>query len=479
MKSLKQLMMPPRLLLGLIWIVGLTATISLALLINYVPLGTWLAVIAVPLAAGMTLFFYKETLLVFTIALFVFFDLIGYWPLLDKPLRVYTADGILLLLAILSIKLLTRKVSLKELFASPISRLLGLNFLYGGIALVMGFAAGHALNDVLGDFRRFYVYPLAFFVVLSNVFSLKDVRRLTTGLGLAVLVISGIALSRVITGNTWDPAQFRPAGDFRAIGYFTGVIALMGMGTFYGLGFSVRKNRLFFFLTVGILLIVALVSGYRLLWILAGIALISMSIFALGKKGNTVQLVFVVLSGLGLLGGFVVVVQRLFPDLWLLWSEKFLVGVLGFSFESNARYFAWQTAWEKFLSSPIIGIGIGDQFEFLLRNSRGYFQTSNMTTHNILLDLLYQTGAIGGGLFLLIHFVILKTVWGRLQGHKLERRLPLLGMLFGYLSCLVMSMFQPTLDAPGAIVALYLWCGFMLKLTETGSAEASLIFERY
>ena len=418
-------------------------------------------------------------MLVFTIALFVFFDLIGYWPLLEKPLRVYTADGILLLLAILPIKLLTRRVSLKELFASPISRLLGLNLLYGGIALVMGFAAGHALNDVLGDFRRFYVYPLAFFVVLSNVFSLKDVRKLTMGLGLALLVISSIALGRVITGNTWDPAQFRRAGDFRAIGYFTGVIVVMGIGIFSGIGFSVKKNRVLFFLTVSVSLVVVLLSGYRLLWILAGMALISMSIFALGKKGNTVQLVLAVLLWLGLLGGFVVVAQRLFPDLWLLWSEKFLVGVLGFSFESNARYFAWQTAWEKFLSSPIIGIGIGDQFEFLLRNSRGYFQTGNATTHNILLDLLYQTGAIGGGLFLLIHFMVLKTVWGRLKGHKLETRLPLLGMLIGYLSCLVMSMFQPTLDAPGAIVAVYLWCGFMLKLTETGSAEASLIFERY
>jgi O-antigen ligase len=166
-----------------------------------------------------------------------------------------------------------------------------------------------------------------------------------------------------------------------------------------------------------------------------------------------------------------------FPELYLLLFEKIAFQVLEFEFQSNIRYFAWRAALSRFFNSPIFGVGIGDQFEFLAYNSQGLLYTSRLTTHNIILSILYQTGIIGATLFVMINLRILAYMWRQLPLCDSKYRGLIAGMIASYLGALAMAMFQPLLESPGAVVAFYLWVGIMLKATDVFADRRKLHLE--
>lgn len=438
-----------------------------------VPFKIILVVMGLFLATGVSIFYYRTAFIVFAFVLFAFFDFAGYKPVLISPLKIYLADGIILLMAVLLLRVLSDKAFTRRL-ASPVTSLLLVNFFFGFFALLIGFSAGHQFNDVMGDFRRFFFYPLATLVALSYPLRRADIRRLIMPFGAALLIISSIALIRVATGETWDPQQFAGKGDFRAIGYFTGIIVLMGIGVVYG--FSLIGNRYrkrAFLLMTGLLMAVVLLSNYRLLWVMAaGVPLFVSYSTSRGLK-RVWRLVFTMGLVALILIGIVLIVRFFLPEWYLLLAEKFQTRVLGFRFENNIRYYAWKAAWEKFLGSPVFGVGIGDPFRFWALSSLGSFYLSRATTHNIALSLLYQTGVIGGSLFLAIHLRVFWYVYRRLLRVEPHVRAPLAGMLSGYLAALTMGMFQPALESPGSAVGLYLWIGLMLKAVEVFAGKVS------
>ena len=117
-----------------------------------------------------------------------------------------------------------------------------------------------------------------------------------------------------------------------------------------------------------------------------------------------------------------------------------------------------------FTTAPVLGVGIGDQFEFLSLNSSGQYYISHLTTHNILVSLLYQTGIIGAGLFIGIHGIFTVAIWKGLSILKPHSRVLMLGLLAGYFSALIMGMVQPSFESPGAIVIFYFFVGIILNI---------------
>jgi O-antigen ligase len=348
--------------------------------------------------------------------------------------------------------------------ASPVTSLLLINFFFGFFALLVGFGSGHQFNDVVGDFRRLFFYPLATLVAVGHILRRADVRKLILLFSVVLLIISGIALVRVTTGQTWDPAQFAGTGDFRAIGYFTGVIVIMGLGVFYGLSLVSRGYRKWASLLFSMLLIgVGFLSGYRLLWVLAVMSPLFVSYAAYRGRTRNLRLILTLVVSLAVLVGALLATWQFFPDWFLIARAKFEERVLGFSFQDNVRYVAWKAAWNRFQSSPIVGVGIGDQFSFWGINSAGNPHLFRLTTHNVFLTILYQTGVIGGSVFLAIHLRIIRYVWTHLPKVQLRIRAPLAGMFSGYLAALVLGMLQPLFESPGAIVGFYLWTGLMLR----------------
>ena len=88
------------------------------------------------------------------------------------------------------------------------------------------------------------------------------------------------------------------------------------------------------------------------------------------------------------------------------------------------------------------------------------------------MSLLYQTGVLGAGLFLAIHISFTLYVWRGLPKIESRARIPLIGMLAGYFSALMMGMVQPMFEAPGAIVMFYLWMGLILNIFRMFSRKA-------
>jgi O-antigen ligase len=417
---------------------------------------------------GMMIRFSMRTqTILLAVYIFVFiaaYDIIGYSPILTSPVRLYFADIILFFMVILALRVLLNSIVLRRL-QSPITMLLIINMTFGLAAVFIGLKAGNTINNVLGDFRRFFLYPLVALITISILIRQSDLKKLVVIFGSALFILGMIGLVRFATGKTWDPDQFGQINAFRAIGYFSGALISIGVGVMYAISICNRGFRKYASLAVVFLFeAVLLASGYRLLWA-AGIC-IPLFVAYLSSHGARKGLR---LLGIGailllLLTGLVLVAQSIFPDVYDRVVSRFSSGLFNLDFSTDVRYYAWKAAWLKFRSSPIVGVGIGDQFQFLALSSTGRFYLSTRTTHNILMSLLYQTGIIGGGLFLAIHISFSLYVWRGLSKLGSRARVYLLGMLAGYFAAMVMGMFQPLFESPGAIVILYLWMGLVLNL---------------
>ena len=415
---------------------------------------------------------YQIVFVIFCFLLYALFDLVGYFPLLDFGLKIYLADGVILFLGIMLVYLIAGKIPLSR-FNSPITGLLFVNLIYGFIAIIVGFYVGHNFSNVIGDFRRFFFYPLSFLVGLVYFVRISDVRRLFIALILALIVISAFAIYRVVTDQTWQPDKF--SEDFRAMSFVAGVVVLLGIGVFFGYGLTNPRNRLLSFTIVTFLVGIVLVSGYRLLWVATPCItlFVTLSVYRGAKHLNKLLIATVVSFGSIVLGLFVA--KLLFPDLYLLMLTKFETRVLGFQFSENIRFFAWNYAWKEFLSSPLLGIGIGDQFSFYTANSKGFLQLVNMTTHNHLMSILYQSGILGAGIFIVLMVKSLNYVWRQLAKCSLETRGVLSGILGSFLAALALAMFQPFLEDPSATVGFYLLLGLMLKIIDLYSKISEIL----
>jgi len=439
---------------------------------------TFLAILIVIsgfLAFGMMLFSPKLHRVIFAVYIFVFlaaYDFIGYNPALTSPIKIYFADGILLFMAVLAFQVLFRQISFRRL-QSPITLLLFVNFVFGIVAVAIGLFVGNSANDVLGDFRRFFLYPLVALYVLSIPIKWSGLKKLVIIFGFALLILSIGAFIRFATGTSWDPEQFNPTGQFRAIGYFSGILVSMGVGVLYAISMHSHRYRKFFSLVIMLVFeAVLFASGYRLLWVAGIFVPLFVAYFSSRglQKGLRPLVIGVVI--LVLLAGLISFARSFFPDIYYRLTDRLYTGAYNFDFSNNTRYYAWTTAWSKFLSSPIVGVGIGDQFQYITIDSKGGYIISNSTTHNVLMSLLYQTGVLGAGLFLLVQITFTIYVWRGLSKIESRARIPLIGMLAGYFSALMMGMVQPTFEAPGAIVMFYLWMGLILNIFRMFTSKA-------
>jgi len=83
---------------------------------------------------------------------------------------------------------------------------------------------------------------------------------------------------------------------------------------------------------------------------------------------------------------------------------------------ANFRLAAWRCGWEIFKENPIIGVGIGDKFDALVKKyEEKDFQFAILTkknVHNNYLDILYSLGLIGLIVFI-IAWIILPVVYAK------------------------------------------------------------------
>jgi O-antigen ligase len=415
----------------------------------------------------------KYVLAVFLFVFIAAYDFVGYAPIFTVPIKIYFADGILLFMVVLVIHLFFHRVSILDL-NSPITLLILLNFAFGIIAVIIGYYVGNTTNNILGDFRRFFLYPLVTFLPLSIKIKRSEWKKIFFIFCLSLLSICVIGFIRVITNTSWDPDQFSATNQFRAIGYFSGILLCIGVGLVYSVSINYRGWKKISLLLILVLFEAAIfASGYRLLWILGVFLPLFITFFSSRGFGKAFRLLGISVAIVLFLAALSYIVESLSPDVYYRLINRIYTTINDLDFRNNVRYFAWTSAWAQFMSSPIIGIGIGNQFEFISLNSNGQYVISHLTTHNILMSLLYQTGIIGAGFFLAIHTFFTAEICKGMSKLNRHNRILILGMLAGYFSALIMGMVQPSFESPGAIVIFYFFVGVILNIYRVFASDVN------
>lgn len=427
-----------------------------------------LAVFGVPFSPWILLFFLAGLLGLPVI--------MSEMPITLLGIRVYGADLILYLLAVALLRFMMSSKIQERVFgeeAEPHVRkmcwLMLIMFAYGFIPMIHGFIAGHEANNILGDFRRLYFYPLALFVPLFLPIKSHHLKFLW-----AVLIIGGIlaiamGAYRLITDSSWQEDYFlsghtgweiqaRRLSQFEiaTLGLFIALLTALIKTT------SQRWLKVLSIFPLVLAVIFLLLSGWRLALIYLVLCPTIAYAFIAWMRNERIlpgpkSLLFIaILLVVGAIIGGVFFDESLQNTLHTLYErtkEK--------DFTEDQRYYAWRQTLSHAKENPVIGIGIGHVLEFYQMSSTGEFIWNSSTAHNAYLDRFYQTGIIGIGLFLYFHYLFIRYIFYKARQIQTNAAL-LVGMFSGYISILAVNSLQPL--QTGAAVVFNLLIGLMLLL---------------
>jgi O-antigen ligase len=429
------------------------------------------AIIAVALLLTILLsfFFTYEVFLIFSLLLLSLGDYFGAKPIALGGFKLYGADYFLVILIILTIKI-SRPDRTKT--KSPLTLLLWIYIIYGFISLLIGlFYQNHELSRTIGDFRRFFYYPISFLLGWNIISKKKDIIKLEKIINFVPFIIIAFAAFRLITGKTWAPEIHTRPEDFRAMPYYDGIALIFIFSYFIALFFARRKLNPIQLVFAFLIPIFIILSGFRLLWGLFILAIMLALWFTFKLRGNCKYLrilvylfliIFAALSLFRMAGG----------KYYEIFETKIVDKILHYELSSERwRYPAWKSAMDKFESSPVLGTSLGDEPTFWVKNSAGQWMKITRTLHNAFLEILYQTGIIGALLFLLIIFKYSVYMYKNLKKLDIDFQPIAVALFILFVSGLIQSLVQPYLNHPGNGVLFFSFMGISLKIVHIVKIE--------
>ena len=425
----------------------------------------------------------------YLIAPFVFF-LLGLCTLASEiPVTIgvkwYGADAMLFFLAVAGFAFLYRGeaiVASWDRFERRVAILLLVSTIYGVFSVAVGlFARDFPANEVLGDFRRRFFYPLVLLVPLILPLP-RDIRRhVSAAVVFAALCVVAIGGYRAATGSSWEEERYTGRDDIvqqlRYLSYAEATTAALALGFFSAFAAARRRSP---WRTVAVVAAVVcaglmMISGWRLAVLLCPftiVAALALVAWTRGKRttgllGALAATVIILLIGLGFL--FILVPENTVTALETLEHRFGDVDP-----RDDMRYYAWREAMREFSAHPIIGAGLGHQLFYFHRSTGGVFVARYSSAHNSYIDSLYQTGAIGFLLFMALHVVFVVHFLRHFRRLP-EKSLPLcVGMFMGYGAILAFSFLEPL--QVGAIVTQYLLMGlciYFLRASHRPSVDST------
>lgn len=433
--------------------------ISIPLINQYSNLFVFLGVLLTLLFTLLVFVNYDFAFIVYFVLIFGFYDILGKFPIISSPFKIYLGDGILIFLVVLIINfIIFRKQSF---YFSPSTIILIINFAVGVILFIVSVSFGNNINDIFGAFRRYFLYPLSAFVSMFFLLHKKDnlskLVKPTKLIFISILLIVGI---RLISGRSWWDSYYQSVGDWRAMGYFTGIIIVIGFTFAYTK--ALVKPTIKSIIVSFIFLCCLIISNWRLLWVFALMLPFVISLFLIRNPLIRIKSTAAIIGLIFSLALIISLVFLISPDWITPTIQRFTEKVLNFSFTSDVRYWAWKSAIESIKLSPIVGYGIGRPYSFLAVNSLGELVTFNLGVHNILLDLLLQSGIIGTSIFVFFQGGVIHKTMTSIARYGFMERMIVGGIFIGYLGVLVAAMVQSTFAVPTDAVAFYLLTGLLL-----------------
>ncbi|MCC6144104.1 MAG: O-antigen ligase family protein [Candidatus Hydrogenedentes bacterium] len=405
----------------------------------------------------------------------------------DVPIHIgvrwYGADMILAFVATAGLIFLVHYLQRDRWLVHPkaertIVLLLLSGFLYALVPLGYGlFVEHYAITDVMGDFRRFYVYPLALLIPLFLPIPAWQRDHLHGVFVTACLLILLMGAYRLATGVRWAEAIYSQATSEilqpRILSH-TEAMNLTAASAYLAAAALTAKNSLARFLAVGLLAAstgLLIVCGWRLATIYALAVPVAVFLILRWLRKEPMWRLIATLTALAGAGAVVLAAMTaLLPEMQQVLS-KLIYRFQNAGAEGDSRYFSWRRAIEEWQDAPVMGKGLGNQLYYYFRASDGQFLAEFGSTHNLLLDLLYQTGIAGISLFLGVHVCFCYTVWRQLPRLHPEYHAVGCGLLAGYVANWGFALLQPL--QVGAFLTLFLCMGFLLLLFRVSATRES------
>jgi O-antigen ligase len=268
--------------------------------------------------------------------------------------------------------------------------------------------------------------PLFYLIIVNNIKKTNQMKLIILLMILAILLLDR---------SFYSIARWRDLSHYNDNERIEGVL--------YALG----GNELAVFLACYVIVLVALFSYNRNLWIklfLSGpIALSYWCITFLFSRSGYLAAV----AGWMVVGLFKNRVIAVFIVALALFWQTLLPNAVreriemtktkqGYDASAQSRFVMWETGQEMIMSNPVLGSGIGAA-QFLNTTAKGITSRTWKSFHNSYIQQTVETGFVGLGIYLWIFFVMIKVGWllyrfGENEFHK--------GLGLGSMACVVASM---------------------------------------
>jgi len=430
----------------------------------------YLLIPAVPLAVCYLMLQFRYPII--NVLMFLFIgtvsgEMIQSYHLLVGGIRVYLSDiMVALLLADAAILLLARKK-----LSLPRLTLYGLFLVTGLIALALGFARGWEARDILGDFRRIYIYSVCF--PLVYMFTKKShMALLQTTVYLSSVCLFLVTAYRVLAGRFLP--QF--GGIIHPTDWLQAVFS--GLALFFVAASLAVYGRLrWWHYIIGTLsLFNILLANYRTPWIAYFIAMLVLLLLT-GPKGRRLLSKGMVLLLLGLLLSLALIHALKLHDISIIQGIlKKADKLVHFQKDQSARWriYAWSNAVKLFAEHPVFGQGLGKRNEFNMPSTQNIpYRVLGHRTHNSYLWLLYVSGITGLTTFLLLivppAFRMLRRIGAYPSPSQNYYVLALSGM---FLVLILSPLFGVGFETVYYALIFYFFLGMTAKFLSCGFAEA-------
>jgi O-antigen ligase len=266
------------------------------------------------------------------------------------------------------------------------------SFFFLGCFLSLFFSKNFATS--IPEMVELLSFIILFILVVDNLESERDIRRMIRFLILSSLVPLFVAFIQIFSNFNLQIFSLEPFFRVKstlthpnAYAFYLVMIIVLSMSIF--LHQRLKFNRTSFFLLIVLLLLPLIFTYTRSAWI--GLVL---AIFSMGILQSRKLLIFAPLAFYGIVLVFPIVFQRFDP---IFNPELFQYTSLAW------RIKLWSASIPYFLSSPILGNGLGS-FQLIGYEIDEWFAVA----HNDYLRILVETGVIGFSGFILLLFSLFK-----------------------------------------------------------------------
>lgn len=408
----------------------------------------------------------------------------NFMPLRVGGFRLYGGDALLYLagaalLYTLFTQMRGRRAPLQDTDRSEriILLLLALLTGWGLVSSMTGLMRGQELRDIIGDFRRFFVYSWALLPPLCLVMARRHLAltklALIAGCGGAFL----FGAYRTVTGNHFYPNdEINIFPRLLADDEIVSLALLLAYLTAFLMAERPRGLKAAALALAAATAAMMCFSGWRMGIAQAVLAPALTAALMARNRGRGIggitlrigAVMLVLALGVGLvfsaMSGHVDRVMRMLDER----MHSFGTPLVS---DEDTRFYAYREALNRYSAHPVLGCGLGDQLSYPKKTTAGTFLYVQGTTHNLFLDTLYQTGPVGLGLFLALHALFSLHFWRRIRSIDPRHEPVAVGLFAGYLCTMAHYCYEPAWVS--GMIVLYFSMGFLLVFLRHTRPEAS------